>query len=484
MVIYMSNRKSLKSWIIIVIIVNALLISLTVISIENLLLNLILIIWANMMIYCLANISERGQIMVFLIAFFMFLIGRQFLEAYGLHTIESEFSDEIIFFAEKLILISLASFSFFTVIFNKLKLKLTAGTSSRKYRKENLDYNCHYYQTIRKYSKIGFYLTYAFGLYTIFQVVLFVIKNGYLMFYSSYVNHTPYVIEKLGELSVLFFWIYLATLPEKKKIIFPLFLFLLRSILTLGTGQRFEFVSTILTLVVYIAMRNKTNRGKEPWISRKTIIVAVIVAPILMFAMSYYNYIRLGKDFNFEHILDVFTDLFYRQGVTINVIKRYKLYESSFPTNKIYMLSKTNNIIRNGPIGFLLGLETFSGNTAEYATKGSSLAHTLSYIVLKARYINGEGLGSSYIAETFHDLSYPGLVFINGLYAFLLCKIIKIDGKSLWGCMFALSMLNPILFAIRGETDGFISIYLNLSTWVIIIMLHMFGKGRGLSNRV
>ena len=83
MVIYMSNRKSLKSWIIIVIIVNALLISLTVISIENLLLNLILIIWANMMIYCLANISERGQIMVFLIAFFMFLIGRQFLEAYG-----------------------------------------------------------------------------------------------------------------------------------------------------------------------------------------------------------------------------------------------------------------------------------------------------------------------------------------------------------------------------------------------------------------
>ena len=103
----MSNRKSLKSWIIIVIIVNALLISLTVISIENLLLNLILIIWTNMMIYCLANISERGQIMVFLIAFFMFLIGRQLLEAYGLHTIESEFSDEITFFAEKLILISL-----------------------------------------------------------------------------------------------------------------------------------------------------------------------------------------------------------------------------------------------------------------------------------------------------------------------------------------------------------------------------------------
>ena len=211
MVIYMSNRKSLKSWIIIVIIVNALLISLTVISIENLLLNLILIIWTNMMIYCLANISERGQIMVFLIAFFMFLIGRQLLEAYGLHTIESEFSDEITFFAEKLILISLASFSFFTLIFNKLNLKLTAGTSSKKYRNENLDYNCHYYQAIRKYSKIGFYLTYAFGLYTIFQVVLFVIKNGYLMFYSSYVSHTPYVIEKLGELSVLFFWIYLAT---------------------------------------------------------------------------------------------------------------------------------------------------------------------------------------------------------------------------------------------------------------------------------
>lgn len=146
------------------------------------------------------------------------------------------------------------------------------------------------------------------------------------------------------------------------------------------------------------------------------------------------------------------------------------------------MLSKTNNIIQNKPIGMLLGMEKFSGNSASYATRGSSLAHALSYIVLKNRYLNGEGLGSSYIAETFHDLSYPGLIIINGLYAFLLCKVIKINGKSIWECTFALLMLSSILFAIRGETDGFMSVYLNLSTWVIFIMFHLLGKSKRISG--
>lgn len=474
----MRNQRLLDGWTIIGIIVNIFLFLLTIFNINYLTINLTLIIWTNMIIYCLADISKRMQIMVFLIAFFAFLMGRQLLETYGLHAVESVFSDEITLFSERLVLISLTSFSVFTLIFNRLKVRITIRKLQKRIPDHHCNYNSQYYKTIQKYSKIGFYITYMFGLYSIFQIVFFVFKNGYLAFFSSYNSQTPYVIEKLGELSVLFFWIFLATLPDKKKIIFPTILFLLRSIMTLGTGQRFEFIATILTLMVYVAMRNKTNNGEDLWINRKTIIIGAIAAPLLILSMNYYNYIRLDQNYNFEHILDVFTDFFYRQGVTINVLKRYKLYESNFPAEKIYMLSNTSNIIRNKPIGMLLGMKRFSGNSVEYATQGSSLAHTLSYIVLKNRYINGEGLGSSYIAETFHDLSYPGLIIINGLYAFLLCKVIKIDGKSIWGCTFALLMLSSVLFAIRGETDGFMSIYLNISTWFVMIMFHLLGKGR------
>lgn len=81
-------------------------------------------------------------------------------------------------------------------------------------------------------------------------------------------------------------------------------------------------------------MRNKTNRGKEPWISRKAIIVAVIVAPLMMFAMSYYNYIRLGKDFNFEHILDVFTDLFIGKGLPLMLLKDINYMNPAFQQTK------------------------------------------------------------------------------------------------------------------------------------------------------
>lgn len=98
----MSNQKLSNVWTIIGIIVNILLLLLTIFNINYLIINLTLIIWINMMIYCLYEISERIQTMVFLIAFFAFLIGRQLLETYGLHTVESVFSEEITLFQKHL----------------------------------------------------------------------------------------------------------------------------------------------------------------------------------------------------------------------------------------------------------------------------------------------------------------------------------------------------------------------------------------------
>lgn len=80
--------------------------------------------------------------------------------------------------------------------------------------------------------------------------------------------------------------------------------------MTLGTGQRFELIATILTLIVYVTMRNRTSSSKDLWINKKTIIIGIITAPLLILAMNYYNYIRLDQNYNFKNILDVFTDFF------------------------------------------------------------------------------------------------------------------------------------------------------------------------------
>ena len=68
----------------------------------------ILLLWSNMVIYSLSDIENNVALLAFLISFFTFLVGRETLERFGLHTIESVFSEELNKHAENMLLISLA----------------------------------------------------------------------------------------------------------------------------------------------------------------------------------------------------------------------------------------------------------------------------------------------------------------------------------------------------------------------------------------
>ena len=431
---------------------------------------LVFVIWLDGVAFTLEDLHEKGALFGFLMSFFLLLIGAELLERFGLHEVESEFPNEVNLHAEFLLLISLIVLFIGYAVSGKVKI----GNSPRD--RIERDYHSRIYMTVQEVSKALFFLTFAFNIITVMDIVLFVVRHGYIMFYTSYVSSVPYVIKKIGDMCLICFWIFLATMPEKKKVdrlsLFCLFYFLL----TLGTGKRFPFVAGILTLFIYYVARNSINSGGETWIKRKTIIALVfIAAPLALWTLYIIGEVRIGRTAEALRIDKALISFFYDQGGSINVIKRAEIFASRLP-EKSYLFGSTYEAISNNVIFRLLGFKQYAGNTVEHAVSGYSFQHALSYITMGSYYLAGHGLGSCYIAEAYHDLGYVGVVLVNLIYGFIFRKLFDFGKHGIWATAIILSMLYSLLLAPRGSADGFITDIVDLTTWGSILVVWIISK--------
>ena len=84
-------------------------------------------------------------------------------------------------------------------------------------RNTQIDYDSIKYKSIREASKWIFYGTYLFDLYSIIEIIFYVLRHGYAAFYTGFTTNVPYIIGKIGDMSPIAFWVYLSTMPEKKE---------------------------------------------------------------------------------------------------------------------------------------------------------------------------------------------------------------------------------------------------------------------------
>lgn len=426
----------------------------------------ILVVWINMIIYTISDLKNHVALFAFLISFFTFLIGRQALERFGFHTIESVFSEEINSHAEILLLISLMVI-FGSYIFSH-SIRVTKNRGEYK-----IDYNSIKYESVRYTSKIIYYATYFFNLYSVLEIVSYVLQHGYAAFYTGYTTKVPYLIGKIGDMSPIAFWVYLSTMPSKKESKIPITFYIIYLCISLGTGKRFKFVAGLLTLFVYYVMRNKINSNGEVWFGKKLAMLCVAGVPVLLILLVAVSKIRFGTKLTTEELLNSMTSFFYSQGVSINVIKRTQLYAGRLPKGKIYMLGSVIDFLQSNIISRMMGIKHFSGNTVEHALYGNSLEHTLSYVAMGNYYLKGRGLGGCYIAEAFHDLEYAGVVIVNIIYGIVLNKMFRFESRGIWTSALTFLILNSLLLAPRGSADGFFADMVDLSTWGTFIIIYI-----------
>ncbi len=436
-----------------------------------------LLLWINIFIYSLRNTGNRSMLLAFMIAFFTFLIGRDFVQQFFSYKIE-EFSPAVNDHLYLCIILSLIGLIVGYLFCNRRhRITFSHRRSQMKANKKEGTVD----PLVKDLSKYLFYASWVFAVASKIVAARFVLSYGYSEYYvdfSEYLtdNIVLYIISKLDGVMHVALCIFSATLPIKKEYRVPSLMYVVYCIISLATGQRFVFIGGILFLMVYYLYRNKNNPD-DGWITKRMVIMAIAAIPFLAVLMTILSNVRMGDQAQTASLIDGLLSFIYDQGVTGNVIKRAYMYKDQIP-DQIYTLE----FFHSGIIARLLNIPVYHGNTVEHALHGGSFTHALGYVVLGPSYLAGRGTGSSYIAELFHDFGYIGVFVGNIVYGYMIAHINRpITKNNVFIMSIRFYIITQILWAPRASLTGFLS---NLfAPMTILSFLFVFGIAKLLKGK-
>lgn len=422
------------------------------------------LIWLNMMFYSYKRIEYRSVLFAFGVAFFVFLLGREFLEQYRLYEVEYVFTEDVNKHLNITLVLSLIGV---WVAFHYYSKKKRVSTIINRDDIRVIRF--------RKWSKLIFLCVYPFSLIYSLAIAYFVAKIGYASAYTDLpaVLADSVIFSLLNKIDVMLpvaFCCYIATMPRKNSFKSILLLYVLYLLLSLFGGQRGPFVLGILLVFIFIVYMQGIFPS-ENWFKRKNLKLALIFLPVLASAGSFYNAYRFGELKKDYSITEGFTNFFYEQGVTSYIIKRAYMHEDKIPSD-IYTLQ----FIHTGVLARVLGIPVYNGNTVDHATKGGSFAHALGYVVLGNSYLLGRGTGSAYIAELYYDFGYAGVLIGSMIYGFMFSLIYR--AKSLFQRATIFIVLTQLLWACRSSYVGFLTLLFTPTVILIGIILYFSLKIR------
>lgn len=263
-----------------------------------------------------------------------------------------------------------------------------------------------------KYSTILF-LSALPGALTKYLIELkFILSRGYLAVYDGSLNTLSYPVWTTGA-SVFMeaaYSLFLASRPTKKKFFIISSLFFLLKIVDVLKGGRSRLFLPVIFLVwyYYSFLKNESS------ISWKKILLFGLCGIFFSQILAQFR----GDTVVLDNMGGLITIFFAQQGVSLLVLGYMVYYEPLFVNSGVpYILY---------PLVFW---NVFHGQTVEYVQHTISLAHRLSYFLSPEAYVNGEGIGSSHVAELW-DLGWIGAILLSILLGYGIRYFEKIVRKS------------------------------------------------------
>ncbi len=433
----------------------------------NILLAVAINLWTIIFIYYTTRIKENITIWCFLIAFFVFLLGREIcfyyfgLERYYLY-LEKE--NNFTYFCLCLALSGICFGSYLGS--GKLKLAINGN-----YFRDDNNIVTNYDNNTQKTCKYAFLFCYVFSIISVLYQIVYVRTVGYLASYSEngIGSGVPSFVSYIAAFTNIALCFFLATKPEKKECSKILFMYEVYAVMTMFSGVRYPFIGISMFILIYYFIRDKLDGG---WIRKKYLILLCVLVPILIILMEISGTVRTGGEFSFASFGKTLENFLDEQGGSINMIKRVKYFAKDL--QDLHFTSFSNlysNLFENSIMRNLFGMVTYTGNSIEHALHGHSLMHRLSYYTYGTGYLNGMGVGSCFIAELYHDFSYLGIILGSTLYGFLMKKIDEIKLNRYLHDGILLSFVYALLLSPRGDFDTFIANIINLYSIAGILLV-------------
>lgn len=417
---------------------------------------------------CISVLDFEDNIayLLFLCSCFLFMQGMYFINMLIYNEINTGFSHDISVHINDCIFLSILFLNIGYRFGYRIQFK------NQKKSKHYLELDSVMLTKLRKITIVLFYISAVIFVIWQIEIILFVKGNSYLDYYLNYSTRLPRLLQVFGNMCIPFFWIYLATYPKKKDCIFPEIIYFISTILILFTGDRGGFIQNIAIWIVYAFWRQK--RDNEIWIKKSYIFIGIISIPFLLAFLSYFVYLREGVDVGEVTILSQLQRFVSRTGTSANVIGYGKEFEDIFPKS-YYLVGNLIDYIKYNPITNLMaGISRPPTQTVEYAFTMHSFESILSFFVYPQSYFNGHGVGSSYVAEAYHDFGYFGVILINILYGFILSRCKKINSSNPYKLAILFLMIRGLFYAPRGPALIFLTNIFNITTisaFIIVIVL-------------
>lgn len=412
------------------------------------------------------SFDENVAFILFLFSCFLFMQGLYLVNILINGQMNTGFSYEISQHINDCILISILCLN--VGYYLGSKFKFVAG------KKKNNKYNTICMENIQKCSLFLFLLAVLVNALVIVDVIIFVKNYSYLEYYLTYSTHLPRILQIFGNMYLVFFVIYLATCPTKKSCKWPTRLFLLMTLLILISGDRGGVIQNLGLWIVYALWRQK--KDGEVWIKKRYIVIGFILLPFLLSFLSFFVSIREGIDVGEVTILSQIKRFVSITGRSAGVIGYGKKYEGLFPQNW-YTIGGIIDYIKYNPITCaLFGYSKPIPQTRDYAYTMHAFDSILSYFVYPESYVRGHGVGSSYVAEAYHDFGYLGVGIINVLYGIIFKKLNKFNSLNPYKFAIILLIIRSLFYAPRGPAAYFITCLLNITTITAFIIVDLATK--------
>lgn len=280
-----------------------------------------------------------------------------------------------------------------------IHLGVLIGKSKTTTTKKALEHN----EKLEKVSLFFFYCAIP-GTFVKYMIELkLILSYGYLAVFDGTLSDISYPIWTAGAGTLLIssYATFLASKPSKKKFLIITTVFFFLCFFNMMKGSRSKlFVPLMFILWYYFEFYSKKN---IPFY--RLIIVGVL-------CVTGSQLMLMSRDIGLQiESSTMWTLFFIQQGVSILVLGYMVYFKTAFVNHGLpYIFAP------------LLFWESRYGQTAETINLTHRLAYKLTYFISPDAFLDGEGLGSSYLGE-FYDLGYMAFPVLSCLLGYIIYRL-------------------------------------------------------------
>lgn len=441
-------------------------------------------LWIILLAYTIVNSKRFIILLLYLISFFILLMSRDFLQQF-FHIRVERYKPNVLNHVYLCFIISLLSIIAVVFGYNwfcnkKYQRQAESSSLDSESKIKKLKLRIDDIVAGKTFGRTIFLIYLAiFGFAFAYKIIAayYAQTHSYYEYHATFpviVQKNPllYLISKIDlMICIIFAFVAQCRIGRISKIFF-FSSFLIYSSLSLLIGQRFQFVICLFQFVLIF-------NGLFWALARKTRIKIISAIAILGLAFSLiFQAMEIMRGTFIKVVSNPLVSLLYTQGSSVIVIRGGYLLDNRLNPEKYYSLS----FLKYGFLGRLFGgEESFQGHTVANALNGNSYSHSISYAINPKGYLNGISYGSSYIAESYHDFGYSGVLIFSIILAAAIVSYASFQHLNYFVRVSQIILLPGLIWSIRGETTGALTTYLAPSAIcvygiVALIILFLYWK--------